>query len=98
MHIQTNYDTNFKGGYKFIRMPKAAREELNTLIPKGKTIYDGFEGKKTNVFLVTRNRYHNIVANFIKNHNLNYRYYPKVRAEFDFKLTDVNKVLKEQEL
>lgn len=86
MQIGNDYNTNFKGGYKFIRMPKAARENLNTLIPKGKTIYDGFEGKKSNVFLIARDSHHNTVANFIKDNKLNYRYYPEIKAEMDFKL------------
>ena len=84
MLIQRTNSTNFNGGYKFIRMPKEAREKLPDLIKKGKIIYDGFEGKKNNVFLITRDEHHDIVSVFIKNNNLNYRYYPNVNLSMVF--------------
>ena len=86
MQIQNNNSTSFGYGYKFIRMPKAAKEDLPDIIKKGKTIYYGFEGKKSNVFLVTKDNFHDIVASFIKKYNLNYRFYPEVKSEMDFKI------------
>jgi len=80
MQIQNN-NISFNGGYKFIKMPKEARTELERLVPKGKTVYDCFEDKPSNVFLVTRGRYHNIITGLIKNYNLNCRYYPEVKLD-----------------
>lgn len=92
MQIQNNNSTSFGYGYKFIRMPKEAREELPNIIQKGKTIYNQFEGKKNNSFLITKEHFHDIVAAFIRKHNLNYRFYPQVKPEMDFKLGHPEKV------
>lgn len=92
MQIQNTDLTAFNGGYKFIRMPKTAREELPAIISKGKTIYENFEGKKGNVFMVTKAQFHDIVAAFIKKYKLNYRYYPEVKSEMAFKMGHPEKV------
>lgn len=86
MQVQNINSTSFNGGYKFIRMPKGTREELPDIIKKGKTIYENFEGKQSNVFMVTKDCFHDIVAAFVLKHNLNCKYYPDVKPEMNFKL------------
>ena len=80
MQIQNINNTNFQGGYKFIRMSKEAKEQLPLIVPKGKLVFDSFEGKKSNVFLVARDSFHTKIVNFIKENNLNYRYYPDIKT------------------
>ena len=79
MQIQGLNNTNFKGGFNFPQMPKSSRKDLDTLINRGKQIFDDF-GNKGDVFLVVRDKLDKRVASFIIEKGLNFEYFPKINT------------------
>lgn len=76
MHIQQT-QTSFNGGFLFRNMPQEAKNKLPEITKKGKQIFDNFQ-TKGDVFLVLRDQYDKKALGFIKEHKLQFEYYPEI--------------------
>ena len=80
MNINNCTNLSFNGGFRFRAIPKDALEKLPNITPKGKQIFYDFENKG-DVFLTIKNEYDYKALKFIKEHNLNFEYFPNINTK-----------------
>ena len=80
MRNLNNYSINFNGGYRFRNMPSEAKAKIPEINNKWKQVFYDFENKG-DVFLVTRDKLDSKVADFIKENNLEFEFFPQISTK-----------------
>lgn len=80
MRIDKTSQTNFQGGFRLMNLSPEVKNEVPNILKKHRQIFDNFE-RQNDVFITVRDEANYKVAKFIKEHKIDFEFYPTINTQ-----------------